>query len=86
MSTQIIQLDAQDLREIVADEVSKVLEQRSASDQGFLRMRDAAAYLGISENALRMASKRDEIPLHRLGKRVLFDRSELGAFVRNGVA
>jgi len=81
---QIIQLDREELAAVVQAEVEKVLERHQSADRGFLRMREAAEFLGLTEAALRIAEKKGQLPSHRLGKRVLFDPAELRDFVLSG--
>ena len=50
--------------------------------EGFMRVAEAAQFLGLTENALRILERQGGLPAYRLGKRVLFDRAELAAFVK----
>ena len=84
-ASTLISLGPDELSQIVTDAVSKVLAvERGPS--GFMRAKEAAAFLGLSENALRIAVRRGEIPVHRLGDRVLFSKDELDSFIRSGDA
>jgi excisionase family DNA binding protein len=75
------------LAERVAEIVLARLPKPAAPEQdGFMRIPQAAEFLGLSVSAVRMATKRGELPCHRVGKRVLFDRGELREFVRSGPA
>ena len=78
-------ISAEDLRAIVHDEVQAALASVQPAD-GFMRVKETAAFLGMSENALRQVIKRSEVPFHRLGERILFDRAELASFVKGGGA
>lgn len=57
-------------------------ETSDTAPEGFMRVAEAASFLGMSENALRILEKQGGVPAYRLGKRVLFDRAELAAFVK----
>ncbi len=46
-----------------------------------LSVKDAAAYLGISQWTMRGLGWNGEIPQVKIGRRVLFDRRDLDAFV-----
>lgn len=50
--------------------------------EGFMRVAEAARFLGMSENALRILERDGGVPAYRLGKRVLFDRAELASYVK----
>lgn len=84
-ATTLIQLSPEDLSEIVTKAVSKALEAQSAP-AGFLRVPEAAAFLGMTEQGLRQAIKRSQIPSHRLGERVLLDPTELREHILSGRA
>jgi len=47
-----------------------------------LTVKDAAAYLAISERKLWDMSKAGEIPVVRLGRAVRYDRSDLDSFIQ----
>jgi excisionase family DNA binding protein len=54
----------------------------TSTTPGFMRVPQAAAFLGMSPGALRVLEQRGGVPAYRLGKRVLFDPEELAAFVK----
>ena len=78
-TTTLIQLSPDDLLEIVNRAVREALDAEPA--QGFLDVAGAAAFLSLSEHALRMRVRRGGLPVHRLGSRLLFDPKELREFV-----
>jgi excisionase family DNA binding protein len=85
-ATTLIQLSPSDLEQLVSRAVSKAIGAAERGPCGFMRAKEAAAFLGLSENALRIAVRRGEIPVHRLGDRVLFSKDELDSFIRSGGA
>ena len=80
MATTILQLDGDDLRAIIREELSALLERQN--NPRFLRVPDAAQMLGVTEWALRAMERRGQVTAHRVGSRLLFDPDELAAFVR----
>lgn len=54
--------------------------------QEWLTIENAAEYLGVSENALRIMVHRGQIRFYKLGRRLRFHKDELRAlFLRKGV-
>jgi excisionase family DNA binding protein len=51
--------------------------------QIWLDSHEAASYLRISVNSLRIRVMRGQVPVYRLGKRLRFKRSELKSLVEN---
>lgn len=85
MSQQIIQLDANDLRALLREEVSRVLaEQENTSP--WLDVPAAAEYLSMTPEAIRGASRPGgPLRAHRSSTgRVRFLRSDLDAFQSGG--
>jgi excisionase family DNA binding protein len=79
----LIQLSPEQLTALVAEAVRKALSAQQQSP-GFMRSKEAADFLGMSEWALRAAERKGQIPAHRLGGRVLYDAAELHEFVVSG--
>lgn len=76
-------VDVDDLRVVLRLELERVLTaHRQVS--GYLSVKSAAAYLDVSEQALRARVKRREIPVHRTGGRLFFEREALDEYVRGG--
>lgn len=80
-----------DIFEALAERVAEIVLARlpapaAPEPDGFMRVGTAAEFLGMSEAAVRMACKREVIPCHRIGRRVLFDRAELREYIRSGRA
>jgi excisionase family DNA binding protein len=73
---------APDQLEVLASVLADVLERRR--DAGFVDVDGAADYLGLSRKAIYRLVERDRLPHHRAGGRLLFDRSELRAWVERG--
>lgn len=48
----------------------------------YLDVAGAAAYLSLTENAVRHMVKRHDIPFHKVGKRVRFDIQDLDLWMR----
>jgi excisionase family DNA binding protein len=53
-------------------------------DDGFLDVAGAAQYLSTSPKAIYHAVERGRLPHHRAGRRLLFDKAELRAWVERG--
>lgn len=52
-------------------------------DNGFLGVTGAAEYLDTTPKALYALVERQKLPAHRVGRRLLFDRAELRAYVES---
>jgi excisionase family DNA binding protein len=52
-----------------------------AVEQQYLTKRQARVYSGLSERMLDYAREKDELPSYKVGKRVLFKRTDLDAYV-----
>lgn len=62
---------------------SRIFEKQIACE--WLSTKEAAHFLSISENALRIKVHRDEIPCYRFGRRLRFRRTDCEAlFVKKG--
>ena len=85
-----ITFDQDDLRPLVqaiVDETIEALEQAEAklpANRLAYPEPEAAALLGVATHALRDARLRGEINATRLGKRMLYQRTELLTFLANG--
>jgi excisionase family DNA binding protein len=65
--------------------VQRVSERLEGSrDDGFLDVPGAAQYLSTTAKAIYALVERQQLPHHRAGGRLLFDRAELRAWVRQG--
>ncbi len=65
--------------------VGRIVERLQESrDDGYLNATDAADFLGLTPSALYARVGREQIPYRRVGKRLLFDRRELRAWVEGG--
>jgi excisionase family DNA binding protein len=62
--------------------VSERLEE--SRDDGFLDVPGAAQYLSTTAKAIYALVERQQLPHNRAGGRLLFDKSELRAWVRQG--
>jgi len=73
----------------IAERVASLLADRasgSRSDDGYLDVTGAAAYLSCPTSRVYALTSAGRLPVHRDGSRLLFDRGELRAWVRNGGA
>lgn len=74
-----------ELRQLVREEVRAALAAVEPAPAGFLNVKSAAAYLDTTEDAVRAAVKRHQLPAHRTPTgRVLFLASELSSHVLAG--
>ena len=65
--------------------VQRVLERlQETCDDGFLDVPGAAQYLSTTAKAIYALVERHKLPHNRAGGRLLFDRAELRAWVRQG--
>jgi excisionase family DNA binding protein len=65
--------------------IQRVSERLQESrDQGFLDVPGAAQYLSTTAKAIYALVERQQLPHNRAGGRLLFDRAELRAWVRQG--
>jgi excisionase family DNA binding protein len=63
--------------ERLADAIARRLEGRLGVASPWLTAEDAAAYIGAPVSRIRQLTMGDEIPVHRDGRRVLYNRDEL---------
>lgn len=75
-----VELDA------LADVRAERVRARLGAGSPWLRASEAATYLACPESRIRKLTMTGELPSHRDGRRVLYRREELDAFVRNGGA
>jgi excisionase family DNA binding protein len=74
---------AEHVAELVAQRVAgDVASAAPAGESEFMRVADAAKFLGWTVPAVRMAVKRGGVPFHKIGSRVVFDRAELREWVK----
>jgi len=79
-----VQLDGleDELRRVVRDELARAMGQAESS--GYMSVKSAAAYLDMTEPALRALIKRGEVAVHRAPNgRLSFDRASLDAWARS---
>ena len=70
----------------LAPQLETLLDQGAQPQDGFLRVPEAAEFLGLTPDALRGLVKRDKVPHQKIGRRIMFDRAELRQWVRSGAA
>lgn len=76
--TLTVELPADQLEALAARVAARLAEGR---DDGFIDVEGAAEYLAMTPKAIRHKVERRQVPHHRVGRRVLFDRAELRAWV-----
>lgn len=55
------------------------------NDDKWINIKDAADYMGVSKDAIRLWIKKDsKIPAYKIGKLWKFKKSELDAWIKNG--
>jgi excisionase family DNA binding protein len=72
------------LADLLAARVAARLGSGSASP--WLNARDAAAYIGAPLSRVRKLTMTGEMPAHRDGRRVLYRREDLDAYIARGGA
>jgi excisionase family DNA binding protein len=79
MTSKELNILALKMANILADNVaSKIIERLGWNNSGLLTRKEAAAFIGYSESYLR---KQKEIPTYRLGRKTLYKREDLAAFL-----
>ena len=61
------------------------LFDKLAVDTVLLSTFDAARFLGISQNALRILVCRGQVKFYKLGRRLKFSRSDLASLLKKGI-
>ncbi len=82
-----IDFDADDLKPLVAQVVSEVLEQTADDNARFAGRlafpeAEAAALLGIKPTVLRACRGRQEIVAFKAGRKIMYSREELKKFMK----
>jgi len=72
--------------DLLAERLAPRLAGRHDDDGGFLDVAGAAAHLSCPTSRVYALTSAGRIPCHRDGSRLLFDRAELAAWVRQGGA
>jgi len=70
------------MRRLIADEVERQLEGRERSDT--MTADEVAEFLGVNRKTVYEYANRGEIPHRRVGKRLLFSRGALVAWLAGG--
>lgn len=86
MEKNISNLTEEELRQIIREEVRAVLNERTSESggsgaEGFLDTDQAADLIKLKKTTLYNLINQNKIPFHKSGKRVLFKRTELIAWV-----
>ena len=68
------------------DELRVLIGVEPEARSPWLTAPEAAAYLACPESRIRKLTMTGELPCHRDGRRVLYRREELDAYVRSGGA
>ena len=68
------------------DELRVLIGVEPEARSPWLTAHEAAAYLACPESRIRKLTMTGELPCHRDGRRVLYRREELDAYVRSGGA
>jgi len=61
-------------------------DKRKPDMEPYMTVNDVCRYLKITNESLYGWIKRTDIPAHRVGRRWLFDKAELDAWVKSGRA
>ena len=84
----MITCDASELRDVVRAVVTEVRSQADADGRQLDKLAypeaEAAALCGVDRHKLRDARLRGEIKSGKIGKTIVYERSELLRFLRNG--
>lgn len=66
----------------IADEIVEIVEKvLSHKYNAFLNIEECAKFIGISKNSLYAMTSKKEIPFYKIGKRILFERSEIHEWI-----
>lgn len=76
-----------EFRQIIRDELRSVLSGEAdqvglAGDEGYLDIKQAADFVKLVPGTIYQLIHKGKIPYHKNGKRVLFKRSELVAWIK----
>jgi excisionase family DNA binding protein len=72
--------------DVIAERVADLLAQRAAEPSPWMTAEQAATYLAAPVSRIRKLTMTGELPHAKDGRRVLYRREELDAFIRNGGA
>ena len=72
--------------ERLADMLAEPVAARIGTGPPWLTAREAASYLACPLSRIRKMTMTGELPCHRDGRRVLYRREALDAYIRNGGA
>lgn len=76
-----------DALDAIAEHVADLLAARADESRSpWLTARQAADYIAAPLSRVRKLTMSDDLPHHRDGRRVLYHRQELDAFIRSGGA
>ena len=69
------------VRHLVADELGRILHARSVHAREVMTAEQVAEFLGVNQKTVYDGANRGHLPHQRLGKRLLFSRSALMAWL-----
>ncbi len=75
-----------ELLEAIAQRTAEILRETSEQEDRWMRLDEGADYLRCPSGRLYEFTRRNAIPYSRYGRRLLFRRSELDQWVRDGGA
>lgn len=64
----------------------RMSNEKKQDIEPYMTVNDVCRYLKITNESLYSWIKRSDIPAHRVGKRWLFDKAELDAWIKSGKA
>lgn len=75
-----------ELVEAVAERAAEIVLRRLPSSDGYLDVDGAAEFLACPKSRIYALTSSNRLPHYKDGSRLLFDRSEIREYVRNGGA
>ena len=75
-----------ELVEQIATRAAELVDARHATEDGYLGVKGAAAFLSCPVSRIYALVSARRIPFHKDGSRTLFDRAELRQYVESGGA
>jgi excisionase family DNA binding protein len=73
--------DLEQLADLVAEHIAVRLDARATQASPWLRLEEAGAYVGLPAEQLRKLVQARRVPHYRPGRRIMFRRDELDAWM-----
>lgn len=80
---ELVVISIEQLRSIIHEEIQLAMKQRAgpSNEKRYLSVKELSTHLRISVPSIYKKVADDEIPHHNINSRILFERSEIDAWV-----